>query len=221
MDGILGLGFQSISQTGSKNFVQIAKDQGKIPAAIFSFALKKQSSELYIGGHNSNKYNGEFTCTPTTKQTYWLVKGAAEPKGATLPTEKYDGNMIIDSGTTILVGDNVNVPKFYAGIPGAFPCTDLSECGVASGFWTVPCDKIPDVDVTFANRKFTIPANSFSCKPRSVICFGLRLMDRICSGIPIGRQHKVCHLTRIFPCRRPNWSLDHGRHPHEEHLHKV
>ncbi|KAF8595525.1 acid protease [Ceratobasidium sp. AG-I] len=162
MDGILGLGFPSISQTGSKNFVQNAKDQGAISKAIFSFALNKDSSELYIGGENSAKRTTEFICTPVTDQGYWLVKGAAEPTGATLLTEKYDGNMIIDSGTTILVGDDVNVPKFYLGIPGAAPCVDVQECGVASGFWTVPCDKIPDVVVTFGKGKFTIPAESFN-----------------------------------------------------------
>ncbi|KAG8743213.1 Type I transmembrane sorting receptor, partial [Ceratobasidium sp. 414] len=160
-DGILGLGFQSISQTGSANFVQNAFDQKCISERVFSFALNQANSELYFGGVNPAKYTGDFTCVPVTKQAYWQVDGAVKPSPAKLPTQEYKGSTIIDSGTTLIVGDDVNVPKFYAGIDGALPCAQVQECGV-SGLWTVPCDKVPDVVTTFAGRDFTIPSQIFN-----------------------------------------------------------
>lgn len=182
MDGILGLGFETISQLNSQTFVQNAFAQGAIPKAIFSFALSKDLSELYLGGVNPAKHKGDFECTPVTVQEFWMVEGSAEPNGATLPTEKYSGNMIIDSGTTILIGDDVNVPKFYAGLPGALVCLSLEECGVASGYWTVPCDKVPDVTVTFAGRPFVIPAESFNRRYSPMDLLNVELTTGMHSG---------------------------------------
>ncbi|KAG9076003.1 Type I transmembrane sorting receptor, partial [Ceratobasidium sp. 370] len=160
-DGILGLAFPSISETESPNFVQNAYAQGHISEPVFSFALNQVNSELFLGGANPTKYTGDFTCVSLTKQTYWLVEGGAKPSPTKLATEEYKGPMIIDSGTTLMVGDDVNVPKFYAGIDGALPCAEVEECGV-SGLWTVPCDKVPKVVVTFTGRDFTIPSEVFN-----------------------------------------------------------
>ncbi|KAG8683574.1 Type I transmembrane sorting receptor [Ceratobasidium sp. 394] len=161
-DGIMGLGFQSISQTSSENFVQNAFKQGKISEPVFSFALAKTGSELYIGGENMGKYSGAFTCAPVTKQDYWRFDGAVEPSPATLPTQKYDSSMIGDTGTTILVGGDPDVERFYVGVKGARPCTSINDCGVASGFWTVPCKDVPDVMFTVNGRDFKIPAATFN-----------------------------------------------------------
>jgi cathepsin D len=163
MDGIFGLGFSSISKTGSDNFVLNAFSQGQVSKAEFSFALNEATSELYIGGDNPSKYTGEFTCTPVTKEGYWQVDGAARPSTSKSITEQYSGEMIIDSGTTILMGDETNVKKFYDGIPGASPCI-TQECGETSGYYTVPCERVPDVVVTFSGRSFTIPSTSFNCE---------------------------------------------------------
>lgn len=186
MDGILGLGFPSISNTNSKNFVQNAYDQGIIPEPVFSFALNKDSSELYMGGDNPDKYTGAFTCTPVTQQGYWLVDGSAKPSGAVLSTQEYSGGMIIDSGTTLLIGDDANVPKFYAGIPGMLPCP-ATECGT-EGYYTLPCNNFPDVIVTLSGRDFVIPAASFNGKSPIVHLIETALIASKCSGSSIQRQ---------------------------------
>lgn len=182
MDGILGLAFPSMSNTNSKNFVQNAKDQGKIEQAIFSFALNKASSELYIGGDNPAKYTGNFTCAPVTEQRFWMVEGSVEPSGAKVPTQRYSGKMIVDSGTTILVGGPTSVAIFYAGIPGAEPCTNKADCGTASGFYTVPCDKVPSLTATFNGCGITIPPESFISKSSSLRFIEVVLIARKCSG---------------------------------------
>lgn len=65
---------------------------------------------------------------------------------------------IIDTGTTLIIGDASNVKRLYAQIPGA---KDASRT-VGSGYYTVPCNAIPTVKLTFGGKSFSIPPNVFS-----------------------------------------------------------
>ncbi|KAG8705493.1 Type I transmembrane sorting receptor [Ceratobasidium sp. 394] len=158
-DGIVGLGFPGISATHSSSFVENAISQGTVSHPEFSFALNEAGPELYIGGENPDKYTGEFTCAPVLEEGYWLVEGMAAPSPAQ-DTQRYSGRMIIDSGTTIIYGREDEVRRFYSGIAGAQEC-DPSACGTA-GYWTVPCDKVPDVVFTFGGKDFSIPKEDFN-----------------------------------------------------------
>lgn len=169
INGLIGLGFKTISATDSDSFVETAISQGHISSPVFSLGLKAPSPELYLGGTNPEKYSGDFTCTPVTQQGYWLVDGAAHPQPDSSQGQ-YSGAMIIDSGTTLLLGDSQNVQTFYAQIPGAKSC---DACG--TGFYTVPCNAVPTPGFTFQGTTFTIPTEDFNLgqsSPGSADCVG-------------------------------------------------
>ncbi|KAJ1302426.1 hypothetical protein OPQ81_002744 [Rhizoctonia solani] len=103
-DGIMGLAFSSISQIGAPTFIENLYSQGKISAPTFSFRLASSGSELFLGGVDNGKYTGDVTWAPVTNKTYWVTQGASNVNKAT----GYEGPMIIDSGTTLIIGSSAS-----------------------------------------------------------------------------------------------------------------
>src|SRR5262245_14807708 len=82
---------------------------------------------------------------------------------------------IIDTGTTLIIGDPKNVAKFYAAIPnsrpapeilpGLFACNSLLYL-VYEAFlillMPVPCNSKHTVALSFANKPFPIDPNLFN-----------------------------------------------------------
>lgn len=65
---------------------------------------------------------------------------------------------IVDSGTTLIVGDTKNVKAFYAAIPGS---KDASKT-VGAGYYTVPCSSIPTVSFTYGSKAFNVAPALFN-----------------------------------------------------------
>ncbi|CAL1703173.1 unnamed protein product [Somion occarium] len=116
-DGLLGMAYQSISQYNAPPFFQTLVSQGKTTQPIFAFKLAAAGSEVFLGGVNAALYTGSFTTVPVTTQAYWQVK----LDSVTANSKASVGSIpaIIDTGTTLIIGDNANVKKFYASIPGS------------------------------------------------------------------------------------------------------
>lgn len=70
-DGLLGMGYQTISEYNSPPFVQTLISQGKTDQPVFAFKLAKSGSELYIGGVNKNLFTGSFTYVPVTTKVHF------------------------------------------------------------------------------------------------------------------------------------------------------
>ena len=51
-DGLLGMGYESISSYGASPVFQTLVSQGQVSDPVFSFYLAKSNSELFIGGTN-------------------------------------------------------------------------------------------------------------------------------------------------------------------------
>lgn len=130
--GILGMGWQSISSLKSAPFFFTLVNEKKVKSGVFSMALKATGAELYLGGTDSSLYTGDITYTDLTHESYWATTGSMTAGGKAALS---DIPMIIDSGTSLLVGTEAQAEKFYAAIGGK-KCTD-SSC---SGYYEYPCD---------------------------------------------------------------------------------
>jgi hypothetical protein len=73
-----------------------------------------------------------------------------------------DLTAIIDSGTTLVVGDTSNVAKFWKAAGGKDASSTVGE-----GFYTYPCNSPPSVSITFGGKKFAISADTLSLGPVS------------------------------------------------------
>jgi cathepsin D len=69
-DGLLGMGFPSISAYSKRPVLQTMIAQGQLDYPVFAFKLAPRGnvSELSIGDVNHALYTGEFTYTPVTTE---------------------------------------------------------------------------------------------------------------------------------------------------------
>jgi len=157
-DGLFGLGFKNISVFRSTNwttYVDNLVGQRRLKPQ-FSFKLNTTGSELTVGGANSRLYQGDFTYVDVTEKAYWQIpveSFAVNGQHALGPV-----NSIVDTGTTYIVGDTASVAKFYEAIPGSKNATLTA----GPGHWTIPCQNLPVISLTFGGRAFNVDPLIFS-----------------------------------------------------------
>ncbi|THH17604.1 hypothetical protein EW146_g3238 [Bondarzewia mesenterica] len=155
-DGLLGMAFPQISVFGEDPFFQTLVSQGTVTSPEFAVKLATSGSELFLGGVNDALFTGDFTEVPVTTVGFWQVN---------LDSVNANGNAavtglsaIIDTGTTVIVGDADTVAQFYDSVPGAEDASNTA----GPGFFTFPCDSIPDVSLTFGGTDFPVSADTFN-----------------------------------------------------------
>jgi len=67
-DGLMGMGFQSISVYNASPPVQNLKSQGVLTEPMFGFKLATSGSELFLGGVNPAYDINKFTWVPVTTE---------------------------------------------------------------------------------------------------------------------------------------------------------
>ncbi|KAI0318428.1 acid protease [Amylostereum chailletii] len=151
-DGLMGMGFESISDYDANPPFQSMVAAGAVDKSVFGFKLSDGGAELYLGGTNSDLYSGDFAYVPVTQQGYWQVDlDAFNVNGK----EVVSGTpSIIDTGTTLIIGDTSSVDAVYAKIPGSKDQGD--------GAWSIPCDFSTPLSITFAGQQFSIDPATFT-----------------------------------------------------------
>lgn len=148
-DGLLGLGFQAVSKYNTTPFFINLIAQGVVSNPVYGVRLANEGSELFLGGTNSELYEGDFTYVPVTKEVrhtslplssehHLLVQGYWQ---VTLDGIVLDGRKvlsateaIIDTGSTLILGSPEVVAAIYKRIPGAKPA--LKGDRANSGLYT-------------------------------------------------------------------------------------
>lgn len=143
--------------------------EGQVDLAAFGIKLAINGSELFLGGYNYDLFRGNLTYTDVTQDGYWQVEMA----GVAVNGSYAVGNQsaIIDTGTTLIIGDTKSVRELYEQIPGAVD----ASAAVGAGFYAVPCNAIPVVSLSFGGRWFDISQQSFNLGPitnTSTYCVG-------------------------------------------------
>ncbi|KAJ9114315.1 hypothetical protein QFC22_005767 [Naganishia vaughanmartiniae] len=120
---IMGMGWPSLSRSGNSTFMNTLSSGNDIPTSQFSFSLNDGSAELFIGGANPDKYQGDFVWVDTA-QDYWRVPtGGLSLNGQQLsePEQQFTSapQAIIDTGSTAMYGPKGVVQQLYDQIPGA------------------------------------------------------------------------------------------------------
>lgn len=150
-DGLMGMAFESVSEYGANSVFQTLVSQGAVPEPVFAFKLASSGSELYIGGVNSALYYAPFTYLPITQQGYWQVAGDAIGIDGKEIVSGFSA--IVDTGTTLILGDTSYVSQLYAVI-------NATEVG--GGVYSLPCDAMPNVTITLGGKSFALSAETFN-----------------------------------------------------------
>ncbi|KAJ3812930.1 acid protease [Lentinula aff. lateritia] len=157
-DGLMGMAFQEISVFQAVPVFQTLVAQGVVTAPEFGVKLATTGSQLFLGGVDTALFQGDFTTNPVTQVGFWQID--LQSVNVNDKAVVSDLSAVVDTGTTLIVGDPDNVAAFYAAIPGS---KDASKT-LGPGFFTgkFPCDDIPSVSLTFAGKAFTLSPDTFN-----------------------------------------------------------
>jgi hypothetical protein len=155
-DGILGLGFKSISQYNIPTAFEMMIDQKLIEEPVFGFYLQGDATkdgELSFGGADTSKFTGEMQYVPLINETYWQVSlDSLSFGGESLSTGV---KAIVDSGTSLLAGPKDKVAQI---------AQKAGATSLAGKEYTIDCSKIdslPALDVTLGGQKFTLEGKDY------------------------------------------------------------
>lgn len=170
-DGILGMGFDSISIEHIPTPFQTMVEKGLVKQPVFSFYLSRQDGvegSLDLGMIDKTKYTGEIDWIPLNSKTYWqmgldsfLVNGTAFKTNAT--------NAIVDSGTSVLAGPKGEVAKL-AQMVGATPISDRQ--------YLIDCNaRLPPITFVLGGKKFTLEGKEYIIDAGGACLFAFIGMD--------------------------------------------
>ncbi|KAF8461033.1 aspartic peptidase domain-containing protein [Kalaharituber pfeilii] len=150
-DGILGLGYDTISVNHIVPPVYNMLDQGLLDAPMFAFYLgtTDKQSEAVFGGIDEDHYEGDLIKLPVTRKAYWEVAFDAITFGKA-SAELEDMGAIVDTGTSLIA------------LPSTLSELLNREIGAKKGFngqYSVDCskrDSLPDLTFTLSGHNFTI-----------------------------------------------------------------
>ncbi|UKZ76253.1 hypothetical protein TrVFT333_003952 [Trichoderma virens FT-333] len=155
-DGILGLGYDTISVNGIiPPFYQMV-NQKLLDEPVFAFYLGSgdEGSEAVFGGVDESHYSGKIEYIPLRRKAYWEVDLDSIAFGDEV-AELENTGAILDTGTSLNV-----LPSGLAELLNA-------EIGAKKGFggqYTVDCskrDSLPDITFSLAGSKYSLPATDY------------------------------------------------------------
>jgi len=158
-DGILGLGYDTISVNGIVPPFYEMVNQGLLDDPVFAFYLGDTAdgdgeSEAIFGGINKDHYTGKLTEIPLRRKAYWEVDLDAITFGDST-AELDNTGVILDTGTSLIA-----LPTTLAELLN-------KEIGAKKGYngqYTVECDKrdsLPDATFTLSGYNFSISAYDY------------------------------------------------------------
>ena len=152
-DGILGLGYDTISVNHIPPPFYNMLDQGLLDEPVFAFYLGDTNdgseSMATFGGVDKSHYTGKMTMIPLRRKAYWEVNFDSLTFGK--ETADFDSmGAILDTGTSLIA-----LPTTIAELLN-------KEIGAKKGYngqYTVECEKrdtLPDMTFTLSGYNFTI-----------------------------------------------------------------
>ncbi|KAI0292907.1 acid protease [Russula brevipes] len=159
-DGLMGMGFQSISNFNASPLFQTLISEGIVTSPVFSFKLATSGSELFLGGTNSALFTGNFTWVPLTSEGFWQASFNSISVGGS--TVIGNTAAIFDTGTTEIVGDPAGIQKLFQSISGAQAAPELGP-----GSFTIPCNFNTSISIDVGGMKISISPALFNRGPVS------------------------------------------------------
>lgn len=190
-DGILGLGYDTISVNKIPPPFYNMIDQNLLDKPVFAFYLggTGDESEAIFGGIDEKHYVGKLIKLPVRRKAYWEVEFEAITFGEATAQLENTG-AIVDTGTSLyvvlkskkfdpesrLIWSSIALPSTLAELLN-------KEIGAKKGWngqYTVDCagrDSLPDLTFTLTGHKFTIGAYDYILEVQGTCISAIMGMD--------------------------------------------
>lgn len=155
-DGILGLGYDTISVNRMVPAFYNMVNQGAVDEPVFAFYLADENgdSEAVFGGIDESHIDGEITYIPLRRKAYWEVDLDSIAYGDDV-AELENTGVILDTGTSLNV------------LPSSLAELLNKEMGAKRGYngqYTVECEKkseLPDITFELSGNKFAMSPDDY------------------------------------------------------------
>lgn len=159
VEGIMGLGFPSLSTSKSTPFWQnvgasefsfyLASDNS---SAASSYSDKAPGGTFTLGGRNSSLFKGDINWSDVIDESYWLITLG----GITVNSQNVnlDGTnkVAVDTGTTLIGAPATVVDQIYAQVPNSKQ--------MSSGYYTFPCgENSISATIHFGNQEYVLTSD--------------------------------------------------------------
>jgi len=160
-DGILGMGFPSISAYGMPPVLQNLYEAQEIKEAVFAFAMpSKDGTEghLSIGFWDKTfiAQGEKITWHPVIEETYWVIGMSGVSIGSLSFTDNDDtSRAIVDTGTSLITGPSYMVKAL---------AEHLALQEIQKGVYEIDCARVPRMDpivFTLGDKDYTLDANDY------------------------------------------------------------
>ena len=182
-DGILGLGYPSISVDGSTPVFNQMYEAGLLAKPLFAFYLHRTATPsssvvapsdsdggaFMLGGIDPKYYTGDIHYVPVTRKAYWQFSVDGIELGGRQLSGLTSG--IADTGTSLLIGPKSEVSKLLGALN--LPATDSTSdaSGGAQGAkgggeqqTMVPCDavdQLPTLSFVIGGKTFALSGSDY------------------------------------------------------------
>ena len=188
-DGILGLGYPSISVDGSTPVVQKLHEAGMLAEPVFAFYLHRSDAPqasvvappdtdggtMILGGVDDRFYTGALHYVPVTRKAYWQFALDGMLLG-NVPMGGAAASAIADTGTSLLIGPKSEVARLITAL--SLPSDDSAGGGGIGGGVggagdsgggseqqiTLPCDKrdeLPTLGFVIGGKTFELTGRDY------------------------------------------------------------
>jgi cathepsin D len=186
MSGILGLGYSSISVDKQDTFI----DKSSLKDKSFSFYLKDTTEQSYmtIPGMDTENYS-VVQSHKVVEKKYWALKLTSMAQGEKkIDASKYMA--VIDSGTSLLAGEEAIVKPLIDGIKVNTDCSGL--------------DKLPVITFTIDDQSYPLAPSDYVLKVteggQSECLLGIQALK-----LPAGRAFPYLILGDVFMRKYPSY----------------
>nr|XP_029491354.1 cathepsin D-like [Oncorhynchus nerka] len=171
-DGVLGMGYPTISVDKITPVFDTAIAAKLLPQNIFSFYISREpfaavGGELMLGGTDPLYYTGDLHYVNVTRKAYWQIEMSSVEVGNQLTLCKAGCQAIVDTGTSLITGPAEEVRALQKAI-GALP--------LLMGEYWIDCKKVSSLPVI----TFNLGGKMFNLTGDDYIIMGSQMGQKIC-----------------------------------------
>ncbi|XP_075046852.1 cathepsin D-like [Mixophyes fleayi] len=162
-DGILGMGYPTISVDGVLPLFDNIMRQKLVAKNVFSFYLNRDPTapiggELLLGGTDPKYFTGDFHYLNVTRMAYWQIKTDEVRVGSQLTLCKGGCQAIVDTGTSLITGPSAEIIALQKAI-GASP--------LFNGEYIISCNHIqslPTISFILGGVQYNLTGEDYVLK---------------------------------------------------------